>query len=183
MLLQRRKLVPEIPPTAPTLHIPIRPLARMEPLAPLWQRQLVQAHQKRRVEAEIVLLVLQARRVHIAAENVDVHVVHRRVRVHACHDVGGVVAVWWEERGACGWGRGRGGAHEGFKGGLVGRVAGGEVAVFAAQFVGCECLDASYARADVGEEGGVCGEEVQGVFVVVGWLSRDEEEVYAERDG
>ena len=43
----------------------------------------------------------------------------------------------------------------------------------------CEALEVGYARADVGEEGRVIGEEVQRVLEVVNWIARDEEEMDA----
>lgn len=67
-----------------------------------------------------------------------------------------------------------------FEGGLVRCVGGAEVAVLAAQFGCCEVFDACYAVPYVGEEGGVCGEKVEGVLEEDVGVSGDEEEMYAE---
>lgn len=85
-------------------------------------------------------------------------VVHGRVRMHSCYDVGDIVTAWREKSGtrSGGW-RGIGRAHHDFKSGLIGCVRRGEVPVFPAKFLRSEGLDSRDACADVGEELCVCG--------------------------
>ena len=123
MLFERLELIFEIPSTTPTRHIPARPIPRLEPWTPLFQRKLIQPYQETSVEAEIMLLMLHPRRIHVAAEDVNVQMVHRRMRMHACDNIFGPVAAWGQESGVLrgGWWV-RGAGHEGFQGGDVGFV-------------------------------------------------------------
>lgn len=85
--LQRRKLVLEVLSAPPTLHVPAGPRARVKPRASGLEGKLVQTHQETRVETKVMLLALHARRVHVPAEDVHVHVVHGRMRMHARNDI------------------------------------------------------------------------------------------------
>lgn len=76
----------------------------MVPLTPFLQRKLVHVHKETRIKAQVVLLVLQTRRMHLPRHDVDVHMVHTGVRVCARFDFGEPVAAGWEERVALrGW--------------------------------------------------------------------------------
>lgn len=51
MLLQRLELIFVVLATPPALHVPARPVSRLESLAPLLKRKLIHLHEKRTVEA------------------------------------------------------------------------------------------------------------------------------------
>jgi hypothetical protein len=94
MHLQLRKLILITLSTAPTPHIPGGPVSRLIPLAPLFKRKLIHAHKETRIKTQIVLFVLQTRALHVHRQDVDVHVVHARVGVHAYFDLGRPIAPW-----------------------------------------------------------------------------------------
>lgn len=62
---------------------------------------------------------------------------------------------------------------------MIGCVGGAVGAVLSAQFRGCEVFEARYAGLDLGEEGGVIGEEFEGVAGVERRVAGEDEEVYA----
>jgi hypothetical protein len=176
MLLELLKLLPEPLPTPPTLHLPARPISRLKSLTLLLKRKLVHAHQEACGKAQIMLLVLDPRRVHVATKNVDVQMVHTRVRVHACDDLPRVVSAWCEVRPES-LGRGRG--HVGVQRRLIRRVRSAEVAELPAQLRCRKHFQARNASAEGGEQGGVVGEGGKGVLGVDGRGAGKEEEVYA----
>lgn len=160
MYLQFGKFVLIALSTAPTLHLPTRPIPRLEPLAALLQRELFHTHKEARVEAQIVLFVFQARRMHLTRHDVDMHVVHARMRMHACFDFGQPVPAWREEGVALLWWWWIRRAHQVFQRFLVGLVRSAVASVFASEFAGCELLETRHAFLHFGQEGRVGGEQM-----------------------
>ena len=93
MLFQPRKLILVILPTSPALYIPVRPTPRMKPLTPLLQRKLIHLHQEARIEAQVMLLMLHTWRMHVPTHDVNMHMIHTRMRMRARFDLGQPVAA------------------------------------------------------------------------------------------
>ena len=166
MLLQPRKLIPEVPATSPADKVsPQIPLAaRMSPHIVLCQREVFQGDEKGRGEAVVVFAMLEAVGEPVPGDHVDVQVRHGWVRVDADHQLGFPVASAGEVF------RGR------FEGVVAGLVLRGELAEFSLEFFRREGLDPGSFFTALGEEGGV-GEGLEGVEVVFGGVAGEDEQV------
>jgi len=76
MGFQRGKLILEVPPASPALHVPAWPISWMKARALRLQRELIHLHEEGGVEAQVVFFVLEPWRMHVLAEDVDMHMGH-----------------------------------------------------------------------------------------------------------
>jgi hypothetical protein len=85
--LQWRKLVAKALFTPPAPHVPAWPVTRVVPLATFLQRKVIDWDEEGRIEAQIMLLVLHAGRMHIPTHDMHMHMIHRRMCMHADLDI------------------------------------------------------------------------------------------------
>ena len=85
MLLQPRKPPPKPPPTPPTHQLILQ--IHTPPSIPLHERKLLQPHEKRRRKAVIMLPMLHTLANPIHTQHMDMQMRHRRMRMHAHHDL------------------------------------------------------------------------------------------------
>ena len=104
----------------------------------------------------------------------NVQVIHRGMGVHAYDDVFGPVPTGWEEGSLFfhWWWVAR--AHHFFQSLVVGFVRGDNVAILTSEFVGSEILESDDAFLYFGKEGGVCGQRVERMLIVIFGFSWNE---------
>lgn len=100
MSLQLLKPIPKPSPTPPTpeVHLlQIRILATSSP-PPILLREwiILQRNEETRIEAIVVLPMLQPLTVHVPADDVDVQMTHAWVSVHADPDLLRPIPAWWD---------------------------------------------------------------------------------------
>ena len=99
----------------------------------------------------------------------DVHMIHRRMGMHADLDISKPVPSWRKYRVAVLWRRGISGSHDGFQSLLIRRISSAVAAILAAQLRRSEISQVDNTPAYFGEEGSVCREELERVLGVVCW--------------